>query len=41
MDYSEFKFLQAPMLFFGVPLIWCAWEFIALRRSSRDSDRPD
>ncbi len=40
VDYSKYKFLQA-ILFFSLPLIWCAWQLIALRRSSRDSDHPD
>ena len=40
MDYSEFKALQA-LLFFGLPVIWCVWQLIALRRSSFDDDTPE
>jgi hypothetical protein len=30
MDYSQFEVLQA-LLFFGLPLIWCVWQLIALK----------
>jgi len=37
MDYSEYKALQA-LLFFGLPVVWCVWQLIALNRPSADSD---
>jgi len=37
MDYSEYKALQA-MFFFGLPVVWCAWQLIVLNRLSADSD---
>ena len=41
MDYSEFKGLQA-LLFFGIPVVWCIWQLVALRRSVRaDLSGPD
>jgi hypothetical protein len=30
MDYSQYKGLQA-LLFFGLPVIWCVWQLIALK----------
>ena len=33
MDYSQYKALQA-LLFFSLPVIWCVWQLIALRRTS-------
>lgn len=36
MDYSEYKFLQA-LLFFSLPLIWCAWQLVVLKRSRDES----
>jgi len=33
LDYSEYKALQA-LLFFSLPVIWCVWQLIALRRTS-------
>tara|TARA_Y200000002_G_C22524465_1_gene597011 strand:+ start:687 stop:863 length:177 start_codon:yes stop_codon:yes gene_type:complete len=40
MDYSQFKVFQA-LLFFGLPLTWCVWQLIALKRSSVDADAPE
>lgn len=41
MEYSEFKGLQA-LLFFGIPVVWCIWQLIALRRFSKaDLNGPD
>jgi hypothetical protein len=37
MDYSQYKGLQA-LLFFGLPVIWCVWQLIALKRSPVDAD---
>ena len=37
MDYSEYKFIQA-LLFFGLPLVWCVWQLVALQRSRDGSD---
>ena len=34
MDYSEFKGLQA-LLFFGIPVVWCIWQLVALRRFAK------
>ena len=31
MDYSQYKALQA-LLFFSLPVIWCVWQLIALKR---------
>ena len=31
MDYSEYKALQAPLVF-SLPVIWCVWQLIALKR---------
>jgi len=31
MNYSEYKALQA-LLFFSLPVIWCVWQLIALKR---------
>ena len=31
MDYSQYKALQA-LLFFSLPVIWCVWQRIALKR---------
>ena len=39
MDYSQYKGLQA-LLFFSLPVIWCVWQLIALKRSSGDADVP-
>ena len=33
VDYSQYKALQA-LLFFSLPVIWCVWQLIALRRTS-------
>ena len=33
VDYSEYKALQA-LFFFSLPVIWCVWQLIALRRTS-------
>ena len=33
MDYSQYKALQA-LLFFSLPVIWCVWQLIALKRTS-------
>ena len=41
MEYSEFKVLQA-LLFFGIPVVWCIWQLVALRRSAKaDLNGPD
>jgi hypothetical protein len=41
MDYSEFKGLQA-LLFFGIPVVWCIWQLVALRHSAKiDLRGPD
>lgn len=40
MDYGQFKALQA-LLFFSLPIIWCVWQLIALKRSSSDADVPE
>ena len=37
MDYSEYKALQA-LFFFGLPIVWCVWQLIVLKRPSADSD---
>ena len=37
MDYSQCKALQA-LLFFSLPVIWCVWQLIVLRRTSDASD---
>ena len=37
MDYSQYKALQA-LLFFSLPVIWCVWQLIALRRTSGDAE---
>ena len=39
MDYSQYKALQ-PLLFFSLPIIWCIWQLIALKRTSGDADVP-
>ena len=39
MDYNQYKALQA-ILFFGLPVIWCIWQLIALKRASGDEDVP-
>ena len=31
MDYSQYKALQA-LLFFSLPVIWCVWQLVALKR---------
>ena len=40
MDYASFKALQA-VLFFGVPLIWGAWQLYVLNRSDDEKHPPD
>ena len=40
MDYANFKALQA-VLFFGVPLIWDAWQLYVLNRSHAEKRPPD
>ena len=40
MDYSQYKALQA-LLFFSLPVIWCTWQLIALKRSSGEADNPE
>ena len=40
MDYSQYKALQA-LLFFSLPVIWCIWQLIALKRSSGEADNPE
>ena len=37
MDYSQYKALQA-LLFFSLPVIWCVWQLIALKRTSGDAE---
>ncbi|MCH1444838.1 MAG: hypothetical protein L7V32_00975 [Luminiphilus sp.] len=37
MNYSEYKALQA-LFFFSLPVIWCIWQLIALKRSSGEAD---
>ena len=32
MEYSQYKALQA-LLFFSLPVIWCVWQLIALKRA--------
>ena len=39
MNYSEYKALQA-LFFFSLPVIWCIWQLIALKRSSGEADIP-
>ena len=39
MNYSEYKALQA-LFFFSLPVIWCIWQLIALKRSSGEADNP-
>ena len=39
MDYSQYKALQA-LLFFSLPVIWCVWQLIALKRTSGDAEVP-
>jgi hypothetical protein len=36
MDYSQYKALQA-LLFFSLPVIWCIWQLIAMKRSSGEA----
>jgi hypothetical protein len=40
MDYSQYKALQA-LLFFSLPVIWCVWHLIALKRTSDAADFPE
>ena len=40
MNYSEYKALQA-LFFFSLPVIWCIWQLIALKRSSGEADNPE
>ena len=39
MDYSQYKALQA-LLFFSLPVIWCVWQLIAMKRTSGDAEVP-
>tara|TARA_B100000524_G_scaffold326990_1_gene210807 strand:+ start:2212 stop:2376 length:165 start_codon:yes stop_codon:yes gene_type:complete len=40
MDYSQHKALQA-LLFFSLPVIWCVWQLIGLKRTSDAADFPE
>jgi hypothetical protein len=40
MDYSQYKALQA-LLFFSLPVIWCIWQLIAMKRSSGEAGNPE
>lgn len=37
MDFTQYKALQA-LLFFSLPVIWCVWQLIALKRTSGGAD---
>ena len=40
MDYSQYKALQA-LLFFSLPVIWCVWQLIALKRVPDAAEAPE
>tara|TARA_Y100000589_G_scaffold14861_1_gene12081 strand:- start:789 stop:914 length:126 start_codon:yes stop_codon:yes gene_type:complete len=37
MEYSDFKGLQA-LLFFGIPILWCVWQLIVLKRDAKSEE---
>lgn len=41
MEYSGFKGLQA-LLFFGIPIVWCVWQLIVLKRDAKsEQNKPE